>query len=74
MGEGTDNAKVQSLCSESILITISAAFGEIVGASSWLFSKIPQSEVKAGYVEKSSEVMDSLYAKWRNSTFEPLGG
>jgi len=56
-----------------ILIAISLTFGEIAAASSWLFSKIPQSEVSAGYVEKSSQVMDSLYAKWQNGTFEPLG-
>jgi len=57
----------------SIVIVIPLAFGELVGASSWLFSKIPQAEVNAGFVEKSSRVMDSLYAKWQNGIFEPVG-
>jgi hypothetical protein len=56
-----------------IIINIFCAFGDIAGASSWFFSKIPQSGVNAGYVEKSSQVMGSLYAKWQNGTFEPVG-
>jgi hypothetical protein len=65
--------KFRFFLSMSILIVISLPFGEIAGASSWLFSKIPQSEVNAGYVGKSNQLMDGLYAKWQNGTFEPLG-
>jgi len=46
---------------------------EIAGVSSFWFSKIPQSEVNAGYVEQARQMMDSLYAKWQNGTFEPIG-
>jgi hypothetical protein len=56
-----------------IISGISLAFGEIAGASSWFFSTVPREKVNARYVEKSGQVMDSLYAKWQNGTFEPVG-
>jgi len=56
-----------------VSIAILLASGEIAGAFSLLFSKIPPSEVKAEYVEQARQTVDSLYAKWQNGTFEPVG-
>ncbi|MGO9118377.1 MAG: hypothetical protein ACLQPD_12325 [Desulfomonilaceae bacterium] len=65
--------KFRSYLAVLIAIVIFLGFGEIAGAFSWLFSKIPQSEVNSGYVEKSAQLMGSLYDKWQNGTFEPVG-
>jgi hypothetical protein len=65
--------KFRSYLAVCVAIALSLAFGEVGGTSSWLFSKIPQSEVDSGYVEKSTQLMDSLYQKWRNGTFEAVG-
>ena len=65
--------KSRSYLTLSVAIAIYLGFGEIAGASSWLFSKIPQSDVDSGYVEKSTQLVGSLYDKWRNGTFEPVG-
>ena len=56
-----------------IAIAIFLHFGDIAGAFSLWFSKIPQSDVASAYVEKSTQLVDSLHAKWRNGIFEPLG-
>lgn len=56
-----------------VSIAILLVSGEIVGASSLWFSKIPQSEVNAGYVEQARQMMDSLYAKWQNGIFVLVG-
>ncbi len=54
----------------AILMATSA---EIARASSFLFNKVPQSEVNPQYVEKALQIMGSLYAKWQNGEFEPVG-
>ncbi len=65
--------KVRFLGTVWVSIAILLVSGEIVGASSWLFSKIPQSEVNGGYVDQACHIMDSLYGKWQDGTFEPVG-
>jgi hypothetical protein len=70
---GKEMLKLRFYVAMCFVITISLAFEGTARASSWLFTKIPQSEVNAGYVEKSIQVMDSLYAKWQNGTFETVG-
>lgn len=65
--------KFRSYLAVFIAIVIFLGFGEIAGAFSWLFSKIPQSEEDSAYVEKSTQLMGSLYDKWRNGTFELVG-
>ena len=65
--------KFRSCLAFCIAIAIFLGFGEIAGAFSWWFSKIPQSDVASVYIEKSSQLVDSLHAKWRNGIFEPLG-
>ena len=57
----------------SVAIAIYLCFAEIVCASSWLFTKIPESNVDSGYVERSTQLVGSLYDKWQNGTFEPVG-
>ena len=56
-----------------LLIAVFVASGNIAAASSFLFSKVPQSEVNAEYVQQASQIMGSLYAKWQNGEFEPVG-
>jgi hypothetical protein len=56
-----------------ISIAILLASVQIASASSLLFSKVPQAEVNAGFVQKAQQIMDSLYAKWKDGTFEPVG-
>jgi hypothetical protein len=65
--------KARSYVTLSVAIAIFLGFGEIAGASSWLFSKIPESNVDSGYVERSTQLVGSLYDKWQNGTFEPVG-
>lgn len=43
------------------------------GADSVLFTRVPVSSVNTGHVEQAYRLMDSLYAKWQNGTFEPVG-
>jgi len=56
-----------------VSIAILLASGQIATASSLLFTQVPQSEINAGHVEKARQIMDSLYAKWQNGEFEPVG-
>ena len=56
-----------------VSIAILLAFGEMAGASSLWFAKVPQAEVNSGYVEKSKQVMGSLYANWQSGTFTAVG-
>ncbi|HMK35407.1 MAG TPA: hypothetical protein VK463_10095 [Desulfomonilaceae bacterium] len=56
-----------------ISIAIFLASGQMAVASSFLFSKVPQSEVNAEHVEKASQIVGSLYAKWQNGQFKPVG-
>jgi hypothetical protein len=56
-----------------ILIVVFPSLVGTVGASSLLFTNIPQSDVNAEHVEKSRQTVDSLYAKWKEGTFEPVG-
>jgi hypothetical protein len=42
-------------------------------ASSLLFSRLPESDIEPAYVEKAQIVVGSLYEKWQNGDFEPVG-
>jgi hypothetical protein len=56
-----------------VSIAIFLASGQIATASSFLFSKVPQSGANPEYVEKARQIVESLYTKWQNGTFEPVG-
>jgi len=56
-----------------VSICILLASVEVAGASSFLFSNVPSSEVNPDYLKQSQQIMSSLYAKWQDGIFEPVG-
>jgi hypothetical protein len=42
-------------------------------ASSLLFSRLPESDVNPDYVARAQVTVGSLYEKWQNGDFEPVG-